>query len=40
VKKPWHIVTRAGREPATMIEQCCRADGQILLRVLSPLIRA
>ncbi len=31
MKKPYHIVTRAARESAVIIEQFCRASGQILL---------
>jgi putative transposase len=34
VKKPYHIVTRAARESAAVIEQFCRANGQILLPIL------
>jgi putative transposase len=34
VKKPYHIVTRAARESATVIEQFCQANGQILLPIL------
>lgn len=35
MKKPYHIVTRAARESAAVIEQFCRANGQILLPMLS-----
>jgi len=35
VKKPYHIVTRAARESATIIEQFCQANGQILLPILN-----
>jgi transposase-like protein len=35
VKKPYHIVTRAARESAAIIEQFCEANGQILLPILS-----
>jgi putative transposase len=35
VKKPYHIVTRAGRESATVIEQFCQANGQILLPIVN-----
>jgi transposase-like protein len=35
VKKPYHIVTRAARESAAVIEQFCRANGQLLLPILS-----
>ena len=35
MKKPYHIVTRAARESAAVIEQFCRANGQILLPILS-----
>ena len=34
MKKPYHIVTRAARESAAVIEQFCRANGQILLPLL------
>ena len=34
MKKPYHIVTRAARESATIIEQFCQANGQILLPIL------
>jgi len=30
VKKPYHIVTRAAKETATVIEQFCQSSGQIL----------
>jgi putative transposase len=35
VEKPYHIVTRAARESAVVIEQFCRANGQILLPILN-----
>jgi putative transposase len=35
VKKPYHVVTRAARESAAVIEQFCRANGQILLPILN-----
>ena len=35
MKKPYHIVTRAARESAVVIEQFCRANGQILLPILN-----
>ncbi len=35
MKKPYHIVTRAARESALVIEQFCRANGQILLPILN-----
>ena len=35
MKKPYHIVTRAARESAAVIEQFCRANGQILLPILN-----
>ena len=35
MKKPYHIVTRAARESAAIIEQFCRAHGQILLPILN-----
>jgi putative transposase len=35
VKKPYHIVTRAARESAAVIEQFCRTNGQILLPILN-----
>ena len=31
MKKPYHIVTRAAKESAAVIEQFCQANGQILL---------
>jgi putative transposase len=34
VKKPYHIVTRAARESAAVIEQFCQANGQILLPIV------
>lgn len=34
MKKPYHIVTRGARESAAVIEQFCRANGQILLPIL------
>lgn len=34
MRKPYHIVTRAGRESAAVIEQFCQANGQILLPLL------
>ena len=34
MKKPYHIVTGAARESATIIEQFCQANGQILLPIL------
>lgn len=35
MKKPYHIVTRAARESATVIEQFCQANGQILLPIVN-----
>jgi len=35
VKKPYHIVTRAARESAAVIEQFCRSNGQILLPIVN-----
>ncbi len=35
MKKPYHIVTRAARESAAVIEQFCRANGQILLPIVN-----
>lgn len=35
MKRPYHIVTRAARESAAVIEQFCRANGQILLPLLT-----
>jgi len=35
VKRPYHLVTRAARESAAVIEQFCRANGQILLPLLN-----
>jgi hypothetical protein len=35
VKKTYHIVTRAARESAEVIEQFCQANGQILLPIVN-----
>jgi putative transposase len=35
VSRPYHIVTRAARESAAVIEQFCRTNGQILLPILN-----
>lgn len=35
MKRPYHIVTRAARESAAVIEQFCRTNGQILLPILN-----
>ncbi len=35
MKKPYHMVTRAARESAAVIEQFCQANGQILLPILN-----
>ena len=35
MRKPYHIVTRAGREAAAVIEQFCQANGQILLPIVN-----
>jgi putative transposase len=35
VKKPYHIVTRAARESAAVVEQFCRSNGQILLPIVN-----
>jgi len=35
VNRPYHIVTRAARESAAVIEQFCRTNGQILLPILN-----
>lgn len=35
MKKPYHIVTRATRESTAVIEQFCRANGQILLPIVN-----
>ena len=35
MKKPYHIVTRAARESAAVIEQFCRSNGQILLPIVN-----
>ena len=35
MKKTYHIVTRAARESAAVIEQFCQANGQILLPIVS-----
>jgi len=40
LKKPYHIVTRAARESAVVIEQFCRANGQILLPILNLIANA
>lgn len=34
MKKPYHIVTRAARESAAVIEQFCQSNGQILLPIV------
>ena len=35
MKKTYHIVTRAARESAAVIEQFCQANGQILLPLVN-----
>jgi hypothetical protein len=35
VKKGYQIVTRAARESAAVIEQFCRANGQLLLPLVN-----
>ncbi len=40
MKKPYHIVTRAARGSATVIEQSRQANGQILLPILNLLENA
>lgn len=35
MKKPYHMMTRAARESAVVIEQFCRANGLILLPILN-----
>ena len=35
VQKPYHIVTRAARESATVVEQFCQTNGQILLPIVN-----
>jgi putative transposase len=35
VKKPYHIVTRAAKETASVIEQFCQSNGQILLPIVN-----
>lgn len=35
MKKPYHIVTRAARESAAVVEQFCQANGQILLPIVN-----
>jgi putative transposase len=35
VKKTYHIVTRAARESAAVIEQFCQTNGQILLPIVN-----
>ena len=34
MKKPYHIVTRAAKESAAIVEQFCQANGQILLPIV------
>lgn len=35
MKKPYHIVTRAAKESAAIVEQFCQANGQILLPLVN-----
>ena len=35
MKKTYHIVTRAARESAAVIEQFCQSNGQILLPIVN-----
>ena len=35
MKKPYHIVTRAARESAAVVEQFCQTNGQILLPIVN-----
>ena len=35
MKKSYHIVTRAARESAAVIEEFCQANGQILLPIVN-----
>ena len=35
MKEPYHIVTRAARESAAVIEQFCQTNGQILLPIVN-----
>ena len=35
MKKPYHIVTRAAKESAAVVEQFCQANGQILLPLVN-----
>ena len=35
MKKTYHIVTRAARESAAVIEQFCQTNGQILLPIVN-----
>lgn len=35
MKRPYHIVTRAARESAAVVEQFCRSNGQILLPIVN-----
>ena len=35
MKKTYHIVTRAARETAAIIEQFCQTNGQILLPIVN-----
>ena len=35
MKKTYHIVTRAARESAAVVEQFCQSNGQILLPIVN-----
>ena len=35
MKKPYHIVTRAAKEAAAVVEQFCQTNGQILLPLVN-----
>src|ERR1700747_2693062 len=35
MKKPYHIVTRAAKESAAVVEQFCQTNGQILLPIVN-----
>lgn len=35
MKKPYHIVTRAAKESAAVVEQFCQTNGQILLPLVN-----
>ena len=35
MKKPYQIVTRAGKKSAAVVEQFCQSNGQVLLPVVN-----